>query len=137
MLRQCRYIYSLDWQSSIRYLTCSVILLCTARKKWKITTGDSSISMADTGIKMNQLIAFKLFIGDYRFSPLQQILLECIETPNSKEKLSSVYQWRVSLQAALDKLYDIRRSLGLEGIVSFDREMSLLHVLDSIFGSTH
>ena len=88
----------------------------------------------DMGFTMHHLIALTLFIGDYRFEPLQEQLMDCLKSQNPGNQMRSFYHWRTLLEEALLLLIAIRRSLGISGVMVLNRDMdleeTLWHLLD-------
>ena len=85
-------------------------------------------------ITMHHLIALKLYIGDYRFHPLQDRLMEILHSESSVDEMRSLYHWKTSLEEALSLFRDIRMSIGMDEAVKFHRDMKVQSALAHVFG---
>lgn len=94
----------------------------------------------DSDIEIDHLIAFKLFIGNYRFHPLQDQLLKCLHSvhgeDNYEEERLSLYHWKISLEAAFVRFNAFRISRGVNETMLFDREMTVECALKIVFGQS-
>ena len=87
-----------------------------------------------SNITMHHLIALKLYIGDYRFHPLQDKLMDALHSESSVDEMRSLYHWKTSLEEAFLLFRDIRRTLNMETPVVFERDMELQCALARVFG---
>lgn len=114
----------------------SINMECTKALKMSIETRDGDkFNLSDTGITMHQLIALRVFIGDYRFESLQNELMAALNTPFSDDKLRSLVHWKSALKNVLLLITNTRKCLCLKGPVVFYRNDTLEETLMRVFGS--